>query len=125
MKKLSCAFLFIVALVYCFPAFGDGVERREEGNLVIEGVPEIPQRIIDRMVQYINTRGASMRGWDAAGEGIFISTRFGETNQVHYVDVPGGTRRQITFFNEPVGGLARTRRARDRGSRGGGGLLPV
>lgn len=106
MKRLSFAFLFVVVLACCLPVLGGDVERREEGNLVIEGVPDIPQRIIDRMVQYINTRGASMRGWDAAGGGMFVSTRFGETNQVHYVGMPGGTRQQITFFSEPVGGVA-------------------
>ncbi|HUV35787.1 MAG TPA: prolyl oligopeptidase family serine peptidase [Patescibacteria group bacterium] len=106
MKRLSFVLAIIAVLTSCLPVFGNDVERREEGNLVIETIPDIPPRIIERMVQYINTRGASMQGWDVAGKGIFVSTRFGETNQVHYVGMPGGTRRQLTFFNEPVGGLA-------------------
>ncbi len=104
MQKLSFAFLTTVILLLCIPAFGNDIERREEGNLVIEGIPDIPQRIVDRMVQYINTRGASIQGWDDEGRGMFISTRFGEVSQVHYVEMPGGARHQLTFFNEPVGG---------------------
>jgi dipeptidyl aminopeptidase/acylaminoacyl peptidase len=31
-----------------------------------------------------------------------ISTRFGNSNQLHYVKMPGGDRKQITFFDEPI-----------------------
>jgi dipeptidyl aminopeptidase/acylaminoacyl peptidase len=31
-----------------------------------------------------------------------ISTRFGNTNQLHMVSTPGGARNQITFFSEPI-----------------------
>jgi dipeptidyl aminopeptidase/acylaminoacyl peptidase len=99
---LACLFV----LISSFAALAQEVERKEMGNLVIEGIPEIPQRIIDRMLQYQNTRSTSLSGWDSEGEGIFISTRFGETSQIHYVAVPGGARKQITFFNEPVRGAA-------------------
>lgn len=80
------------------------VERIERGNLVIEGVPEIPDRISERITQYENTRSASLAGWHPGGKGVLISTRFGETSQVHWVQEPGGARRQLTFFDEPVGG---------------------
>ena len=80
------------------------ISRREQGNLVIEDIPEIPQRIVERMLRYRNTRSAGINDWDPAGEGMLISTRFAETTQIHYVENPGGARRQITFFSEPVGG---------------------
>ena len=35
---------------------------------------------------------------------MLISTRFGNTAQVHQVKLPGGARTQLTFFNEPIGG---------------------
>lgn len=97
-----CAAAF--ALVAAQPAAA--VERVERGNLVIEGIPEIPQSIIDRMGQYENTRLASLQGWHPSGKGVLISTRFGETNQIHWVAEPGGARRQLTFFDEPVGNAA-------------------
>lgn len=76
--------------------------RREVGNLVLEDVPEVPQEIIDRLEQYQNTRSASIADWLPGDDGILISTRFGNTVQLHTVAFPGGARSQITFFNEPV-----------------------
>jgi dipeptidyl aminopeptidase/acylaminoacyl peptidase len=34
---------------------------------------------------------------------MIISTRFANSNQLHYVKMPGGDRKQITFFDEPIG----------------------
>jgi len=106
MKRLIPVLLVLALLAPLAVRAQEKVERREEGNLVIEGIPEIPQRVIDRMFQYQNTRGASVTGWSADGSGIYISTRFGETSQIHFVGMPGGARTQMTFFNEPVGGAS-------------------
>ena len=77
-------------------------ERTVEGNRITEGIPQLPKRITDRMRQYQNTRSASVRGWTSDGGSLLISTRFGETNQLHLVSKPGGARSQLTFFDEPV-----------------------
>jgi dipeptidyl aminopeptidase/acylaminoacyl peptidase len=77
-------------------------QKREVGNLVIDGVPEIPERIVEKMNQYQNVRSASFLGWNPNGAGLLISTRFGESSQIHYVEHPGGARQQLTFFKEPV-----------------------
>ncbi len=82
------------------------VERVERGNLLIENIPEIPARVADRLRQYRESRTAVFRGWDEAGGGIYITTRFGQTNQIHHVAAPGGARRQLTFFDEPVYAVA-------------------
>ncbi len=79
-------------------------QSREIGNLVIDGIPDIPQRITERMNQYQNVRSAGFLDWNPNGPGILISTRFAETSQIHYVERPGGSRQQLTFFKEPVGG---------------------
>jgi dipeptidyl aminopeptidase/acylaminoacyl peptidase len=71
---------------------------------VIEAIPGIPENVSQRLSQYGNTRSASLEGWHPSGEGILISTRFGETTQLHWVKEPGGSRSQITFFDEPVRG---------------------
>ena len=81
-------------------------ERIERGNLVIEGIPEIPPRIEQRLTQYGNVRAASLKGWLPGQAGVLISTRFGETSQLHIVEQPGGARQQITFFEEPVQSVA-------------------
>jgi dipeptidyl aminopeptidase/acylaminoacyl peptidase len=79
-------------------------QPREAGNLVIDGIPDIPPRIAERMNQYQNVRSAGFLDWNSNGPGILISTRFAETSQIHYVERPGGARQQLTFFKEPVNG---------------------
>ena len=92
----------------CSTAFAEVVRTEaNNGNLVMEDVPPIPQSIVADLNRYQNTRSAGFRGWDKDGQGIFISTRFGDVSQVHYVGQPGGARTQLTFFDEPIGGLSR------------------
>lgn len=73
-----------------------------EGNLVLDGTPEIPQSLRERLRQYTNTRSASLVGLAADGASMLVSTRFAETSQLHMVDAPLGTRTQITFEDEPI-----------------------
>jgi dipeptidyl aminopeptidase/acylaminoacyl peptidase len=77
------------------------VERITRGNLAIEGIPEIPKELVQRLRRYQNARSATFSGWTADGR-LMVSTRFGNTSQLHLVDQPMGARRQITFFDEPV-----------------------
>lgn len=93
------------ALLLAIPALAgaDDVKRVEKGVLVMEGIPEIPSAVLDRLRQYNNVRGAGLRGWTPEG-GLMIGTRFGNTTQIHRVNEPMGLRQQLTFFEEPVGG---------------------
>lgn len=77
------------------------------GNLVMEDVPAIPAEIVENMNRYQNIRSAGFTGWTEDGRGIYITTRFGDLYQIHRVDMPGGARRQLTFFNEPVYSVSR------------------
>lgn len=98
--------VYLVAILFLFPVaiLLSQVERIEEGNLVMENIPVIPEQLKERMIQYQNIRSAGLSDWNRAGEGIFIRTRFGETSQLHFVKGPGGARRQMTFFDGPIGG---------------------
>jgi dipeptidyl aminopeptidase/acylaminoacyl peptidase len=78
------------------------IEKREIGNLLLEGIPEIPGELSEKLNQYQNTREAHFVDWINDGAGMLITTRFGEALQFHIVETPGGTRKQITFYNEPV-----------------------
>ena len=106
LRPFRLGFILVLGLLWTLPASNVQAQeaRREEGNLVLEDVPEIPERIAERLRQYENVRSASLSGWVPGGEGILIGTRFGETGQIHHVMEPGGARRQLTFFDEPVGG---------------------
>lgn len=100
MKKHFISILFLFFYVSLLAQ----IERKETGNLIIENIPDIPNRIFERTLQYQNTRSASFLGWLPENNGMLISTRFGETSQIHKLEIPGGARTQITFFKEPVGG---------------------
>jgi dipeptidyl aminopeptidase/acylaminoacyl peptidase len=67
-------------------------------------VPVIPAEFAARLAQYQNTRAAGFSGWDPAGQGMLVRTRFGNSLQLHRVYEPGGRREQITFFDEPASG---------------------
>lgn len=78
------------------------IEKKEIGNLILEGIPEIPKTVSEKLTQYQNTRDAKVVGWLDGGKSVLFSTRFGDSAQLHRVDHPGGARVQLTFFNEPV-----------------------
>lgn len=80
-------------------------QRIERGALRVENVPETPPEVAERLNQYVNTRSASFADWLPDG-GVLISTRFGDTAQLHRVDQPMGARTQLTFFEERVGGAS-------------------
>ncbi|MEM7054936.1 MAG: alpha/beta fold hydrolase, partial [Pseudomonadota bacterium] len=87
----------------------DAVAERtaNSGNVVLEDVPEIPQSIRNDLRRYQNVRSAGVLDWTADGSGLYISTRFAEVSQIHRVNQPGGTRQQLTWFDEPVGSVQR------------------
>lgn len=78
------------------------VRRVEIGALLMENIPDVPDEIADTLFQYQQARAASFAGWLPAPQGMLITTRFGQTRQVHRVRDPLGDRQQITFFPEPV-----------------------
>ncbi len=107
MKKITA--LALSALLCTGVSASTEVTRVEanNGNLVMEDIPVIPASVVADLNRYQNVRSAGFRGWDQAGKGIFVATRFGDVSQVHYVGHPGGARTQLTFFKEPVSGLSR------------------
>lgn len=99
-----------IALVVTTAAIAADLVQRTEannGNLIMEDIPAIPDAIVDDLNRFQNVRSASFRDWAENGQGVYISTRFGDVNQIHRVDMPGGARHQITFYKEPVGGVSR------------------
>lgn len=94
-------------------ASGAAPERREVGTLVFDGIPLIPSELRPQIQRYRNARSAGFQDWLADGS-MLISTRFGETTQVHRVAAPGADRRQLTFFSEPVAGATAVPGSADR-----------
>ncbi|MES2707412.1 MAG: S9 family peptidase [Verrucomicrobiota bacterium] len=71
-------------------------------NLVIDGIPPIPETVTADSGRYLEFRAASLLSWHPQKREMLISTRFAETPQLHLVRQPGGARKQLTFSKEPV-----------------------
>lgn len=71
-------------------------------NLLAENIPLLPVSIIDDVKPYTESRGASFVEWHPLKREMIIATRFGNSAQLHLVKMPGGDRKQITFFDEPL-----------------------
>ena len=99
----------LVALaVEAAPAFAD-VERRtmNDGNLILEDIPEISEEIVGNLLQFQNVRSAGFSSWSYDGPGLYVSTGFGDVVSLHRVTTPLGSRRQSTYFDEPMGQIVR------------------
>lgn len=81
------------------------IETRQVGTATLENVPAIPAEVKAAVQRYQNYREATFRDWLPDGS-MLVTTRFGTTNQVHRVAAPGAARTQLTFFDEPVGGVS-------------------
>ena len=77
------------------------------GRLILEDIPVIPQRISDDISRYQNIRSGSFQNFNEDGTEMYISTRFGNVSQLHKVKKPGGARFQLTYFEEPIGSINR------------------
>ncbi len=73
-------------------------------NLVVEGIPALSTNLINESKSYTESRGASIAAWHPLKKELLILTRFGNSNQLHYVKAPGADRKQVTFFDEPISG---------------------
>ena len=103
------AIALLSLLVAFSPAAFAEVDRRtlNNGELILEDIPEIPVDVIVDLMRYQNIRAAGFRAFTADGRGIYVSTGFGDVDSLHRVDMPGGARNQITFYREPVSGVIR------------------
>ena len=71
-------------------------------NVFVDGVPPIPAAISEGIAPYTQFRRARVLAWHPIERRLIISTRFGDVPQLHDVRVPGGARRQLTFFRDGV-----------------------
>lgn len=93
--------LFSACLVSQF-LFSQSENIQVAENLEVEGIPAISNALVNEVKNYTEFRGASMVAWHPLKKEMMISTRFANSNQLHLVKMPGGDRKQITFFNEPI-----------------------
>jgi Tol biopolymer transport system component len=73
-------------------------------NLVVDGIPPIPAELPEQVGRYTESRAAGLQDWHPTRPEMLITTRFGDTNQIHRITQPGGARTQLTFFPDRVDG---------------------
>ena len=81
-----------------------GVAPGEEATLLLDGTPAIPEPLRVKLEPYLETRSAAIQDIADDGKTILLTTRFGDSSQLHRVAMPGGARTQLTFSREPSGG---------------------
>ena len=105
--------LFLALAPFCATASEIPEWTANDGQLILEGVPDIPQGLVTRLNQYQNVRSATVLDWTRNGKGMYIRTRFGDISQIHKVHAAGGTRLQLTWFREPVGEVSRREKSEE------------
>lgn len=112
-RYASYIFVVVIGLSYSVCSFAETENRTlntrtlNNGNLVLEDIPDIPASIVDDLNRFQNVRSAPVQSWTLDGSSLYVSTRFGDVAQLHRVDKPGGARAQLTFFKEPLGAISR------------------
>ncbi len=94
------ALLWAVLLLAGIPAPAMAA-RVERGNLIFDNIPQPSAELTDKLDAYLNSRQALPLGFSPKGQ-LLIATRFGDVDQLHLVEKPGGERRQLTFRHEPI-----------------------
>ncbi len=75
-------------------------------NLLIEGIPPIPQSLAARVGGYSDFRGHSFADWHPARREMLVSHRAAgsNVNQLFLLTAPGASLERLTDFPEPISG---------------------
>jgi dipeptidyl aminopeptidase/acylaminoacyl peptidase len=98
-KSLSFGSLFLIAAA---ATLGQEPVAAPPESLVINGAPPVTASLEETVGRYGAYRSATIADWHPLERSILLNTRFAETPQLHVVGVPGGARRQLTFFHDAV-----------------------
>ena len=74
-------------------------------NVKVEGMPPVPQSILDGLARYAQFRQAQLIAWHPTKRQVLITTSFNSNPsapQLHLVDGPGRDRRQLTWMDRGV-----------------------
>jgi dipeptidyl aminopeptidase/acylaminoacyl peptidase len=109
MRRPSALVGFLLGLTSAPLLAQHSPERRTvlDGTVILEDAPEVPARVEEALNRYQNVRSAAFIDWTMDGRGMSVGTRFADVVQIHRIDMPGGARRQLTFYDEPAAGLSR------------------
>ena len=95
--RINRSACIVLTLVASMLAQAQTAEIRPGENLVVEGIPKIPASLAENVARYGEFRSARREMWHPVRREMIVSTRFGDTDQLHLVKFPGGARTQLTF----------------------------
>ncbi len=101
-KSLALAVALVASFCFAAPPPRGSASITPPENLVLNNIPNLPVSIAETAGRYADYRTALPTDWHPTRRELLISTRFGNTPQLHSVAMPSGERRQLTFFTEPV-----------------------
>lgn len=99
MRKTIFVLSFIIN-IFIYQSYAQDIKPGD--NLIVDGIPTITTSLATDVKRYTEARGAGFASWHPQKAEMLITTRFGNTPQIHSVKMPLGTRSQLTFFDEPV-----------------------
>jgi len=106
MQHLVCA-----AILLCLPTLAAGQEKTvpTPPNVKVEGMPPLPQAILDGVASYGQFHLATMEAWHPTKRQLIIRTTLGIPTQgngpqLHYLENPGRDRKQLTWYPNGVHG---------------------
>lgn len=102
MKRFVFLLVLMMSAAASLPAQTATIQPPD--NLVVDAIPPIPAALAETAGRYGDFRTALLRDWNPERREMLISTRFGDTAQLHLVKMPGGAREQLTFFPDSVAG---------------------
>ena len=73
---------------------------------VLDGVPEIPEQILDGLKPYLAARQTRIALVESEPMSILVLTRMGEVSQVYRVSKPMGVPKQLTSGSDPIAQVA-------------------
>ena len=103
MRHFACAAALLVLLPSA--AFAQEKTVSAPPNTKIEGMPPVPQSIVDGLGQYAQFREARLATWHPTKRQVLITTSFNANPtrpQIHLVEGPGRDRRQLTWMARGV-----------------------
>src|SRR5439155_9323966 len=96
--RMACAAVLLAGA----PLLAQEAALTPPESIVVDGVPKISAAVAETAGRYGAYRSAGLADWNPTKREMLISTRFGDTPQLHLVSMPGGARRQLTFFPDAV-----------------------
>ena len=98
---------WVIVLVLILQTRATAGDIQPGSQLVIDGVPPIPDSLARAVGRYTQGRSADFVAWHPVRREILIATFFGDTPQIHRVNSPGADRTQLTFFDDrPTRGVS-------------------